>query len=114
LLANQSANYRRLDCRPEGGPHRRVTRFQHDTVIIWQVCLKIAQLRRGSASVLKPNPASRLSPSKGEHHRIARLIISWLAFNALTFVALYTRRPRPQMFRYLNWVVHEGPRWDFH
>ena len=26
LLANQSANYRRQRCRPEGGPHRRVTR----------------------------------------------------------------------------------------
>jgi hypothetical protein len=25
LLANQSANYRRQSCRPEGGPHRRVT-----------------------------------------------------------------------------------------
>src|SRR5260370_35545548 len=25
LLANQSANYRRQGCRPEGGPHRRVT-----------------------------------------------------------------------------------------
>jgi hypothetical protein len=25
LLANQSANYRRQSCCPEGGPHRRVT-----------------------------------------------------------------------------------------
>jgi hypothetical protein len=25
LLANQLANYRRHGCRPEGGPHRRVT-----------------------------------------------------------------------------------------
>jgi hypothetical protein len=25
LLANQSANYRRQGCRPEGGPHRRIT-----------------------------------------------------------------------------------------
>jgi hypothetical protein len=25
LLANQSANYRSQGCRPEGGPHRRIT-----------------------------------------------------------------------------------------
>jgi hypothetical protein len=29
LLANQSANYRRQGCRPEGGPHRKVT-SRHD------------------------------------------------------------------------------------
>jgi hypothetical protein len=29
LLANQSANYRRQGCRPEGGPHRRVTAIAH-------------------------------------------------------------------------------------
>jgi hypothetical protein len=35
LLANQSANYRRQSCRPEGGPHRRVTPIEGDWPYLW-------------------------------------------------------------------------------
>jgi hypothetical protein len=35
LLANQSANYRRQSCRPEGGLNRRVTTEPLMTILDW-------------------------------------------------------------------------------